>query len=155
MRTIKRRVVSAYIVSSDKKILLGMKDPDGGGTYVECWHNIGGGVDAGESDEQALKREVLEETGIDISEADIRFIDDKITGESTKRLPTGEKVLVKMHGSVYKVSIKKPVVEIASTPGDDLVTLKWFRLSQFEELNLMTPPAKELLARIGKDWLYN
>lgn len=38
-------------------------------TYMPGWYTIGGGVDAGESGLQALKRELKEEVGIDLHES--------------------------------------------------------------------------------------
>jgi 8-oxo-dGTP pyrophosphatase MutT (NUDIX family) len=67
MRTIHRTIVSALIFSKDGKLLMGMKDPKNGGVYADCWHIPGGGVDEGETKEQALRREMLEEVGIDIA----------------------------------------------------------------------------------------
>ncbi|HET8840562.1 MAG TPA: NUDIX hydrolase, partial [Ktedonobacteraceae bacterium] len=62
LRILQRRIVVGYIISSDGQLLLGKKVPGSGGVYPDSWHNPGGGVEPGETDEQALAREVHEET---------------------------------------------------------------------------------------------
>jgi (d)CTP diphosphatase len=153
MRTIQRRIVTAYVLSVDDMLLLGMKDPAGGGVYVDSWHNPGGGVEAGETDEQAIIREIREETGIDATSSDIHMVDNKATGEAVKTLPSGETVVAKMDIVVYKVVLPKTAVEIPLAPTDDLVKLQWFPVRDIHDIN-MTPPAKVLLSRIGTSWLY-
>lgn len=152
MRSVERRIVSAYIVSSDGKILLGKKDPEKGGVYLNSWHGPGGGVDVGESDEEALVREVLEETGIDISRAEKELIDDRGVGEAARTLSTGEKILIHMQFNIYKVSLDKPSTKVELIPRGDLVGLAWFPIESLEHMRL-TPPALELIARKGIDWL--
>jgi len=152
MRTINRRIVTAYIVSADGKLLLGRKDPRRSGVYSDCWHNPGGGVDEGESDEQALKREVREEAGIDISDAAIEFVDNKGYGESTRPLKSGEQVLAKMQFNIYKVVLDTPAAEVKLAPSDDLEKFQWFTVDELLKVKL-TPPAAELLNRIGTNWL--
>src|SRR5260221_8833712 len=106
MRTIYRDIVSALIFSKEGKLLMGMKNPEKGGVYSDCWHIPGGGVDDGESKTDALKREILEEVGIDISGYKVSLVNDSGTGESEKVLKdSGEKVLCKMSFNDYKVEI--------------------------------------------------
>lgn len=152
MRTAQRRIVTAYIVSTDGKILLGKKDPAKGGVYPDCLHNPGGGVDVGETDEDALIREVIEETGIDIRYDQKSLIDTSGVGQSEKTLPTGEKIIVEMHFYVYRVELGKASNKVVLYPNADLIDLQWYPIETLEQLKL-TPPAVKLITRKGLDWL--
>jgi 8-oxo-dGTP pyrophosphatase MutT (NUDIX family) len=143
MRTINREIVSAVILSSDGKIFMGKKDPNKGGVYIDCWHIPGGGVDEGETFEQALHREVLEETGIDIAEAKVEQIDLPGSGESEKTLDTGEKVLVKMNFNRYTVQLDTPAELVNVNLTDDLVEYRWVSKEEMKDLKL-APPSVEL-----------
>ena len=126
--------------------------PGSGAVYADCWHNPGGGVDGDESDEQALRREVLEETGIDISQANVKLIDNKGSGESVKALSMNEQVLVKMQFNVYRALLNNPANQIEVKESDDLVGFRWYPIHELQRINL-TPPARTLLERIGTAWL--
>lgn len=150
MRIIQRKIVSALIFSKDGKILMGKKDPNKGGVYPDCWHIPGGGVDEGETLEQALIREVKEETKINISSYKIELIDDTSQGESEKILKdSNEKVLCKMNFNVYKITINdKLAEEINVELNDDLVKYQWFNPEDLDKTKI-TPPSIELFKRIG------
>lgn len=149
MRTVDREIVAGIIISKDKKIFQGMKHPNRGGVYFDCWHIPGGGVDKNETKEQALIREIKEETGIDISLHEIVLIDDKGKGESEKILKeSGEKVLCKMKFNVYKIEINKPAEKIEIILNDDLEKYSWFEISELKKIKL-TPPSQELFRRLG------
>lgn len=149
MRTVTRDIVSALIFSKDGKLFLGKKDPAHGGVYPDCWHIPGGGVDAGETKEQALVREIKEETGIDISTSDIALVDDsgKDTTEKTLK-DTGEQVLCHMNFTVYKAILDTNAVDVNISLTDDLVEYMWVDVSQLGTLKL-TPPSVELFRRLG------
>ena len=67
-----------------------------GGVYEGSYVVPGGGVDEGESQYQALRREMQEETGIDITTGKITQVNTS-TGEHEKTLrDTGERVHVNM-----------------------------------------------------------
>ncbi len=127
---------------------MGKKDPEKGGVYNDCWHIPGGGVDEGEEKLDALKREMLEEIGIDISEHDVEFVTDKDTGTSEKTLPSGEKVIAEMQFNVYKIMLDKNSSEIELAPGGDLVELRWFAISELAKVKL-TPPSTKYFREIG------
>jgi 8-oxo-dGTP pyrophosphatase MutT (NUDIX family) len=149
MRTITRQIVSALIFSSDNKLLMGMKDPAKGGVYSDCWHIPGGGIDDNENQTTALIREIKEETGLDVSNAEIELIDDQGRGATEKILKdTGEKVWCEMVFNIYKVKLELASTELKLTPTDDLVTLQWFKLADLENVKL-TPPSLELFQRIN------
>ena len=47
MREINRDIVSAIMLSKDKRIFLAKKNPNKGGVYIDCWHIPGGGIEEG------------------------------------------------------------------------------------------------------------
>jgi 8-oxo-dGTP pyrophosphatase MutT (NUDIX family) len=149
MRTIHREIVSALIFSKDGKLLMGMKDPQGGGVYADCWHIPGGGVDQNETHLEALRREILEEVGIDIDSCKVALADDKGAGETEKTLKdTGEKVLCEMQFNVYRVDVGKNAAEIKTKLSDDLVKLEWVAPEKLSEY-MLTPPSIALFKRLG------
>ena len=151
MRTIHRDIVAGLVASKDNQLLFGMKDPNGGGVYADCWHTPGGGIEEGETKLEALAREMREEMGIDISQAKVTLLDDEGEGESEKTLKdTDEKVKVKMKFYVYKIKFDKDAADIQAQPGDDIEKLSWTPLTKLKDIKL-TPPSIELFNRLG--WL--
>jgi len=149
MREIQRKIVSALIFSKDHKILMGMKDPSKGGVYSDCWHIPGGGIDEGEALEQALRREVLEETGIDISFYKVKPISFIGSGVAEKTLKTGEKVLCSMEFNRFEVNINdKDAVDIVLRPTDDLVEIKWFNPEELKKVKQI-PGGREFFIQAG------
>jgi 8-oxo-dGTP diphosphatase len=58
------RAAMLLIVTDDGKLLLHHRDDKPGIAHPGCWAGFGGAVEEGESVEDALRREVLEETGL-------------------------------------------------------------------------------------------
>lgn len=138
MRNIHRTIVSAIIISKDNKILMGKKDPSKGG------------VEEGQSLEDALKREVQEEVGIDITPYTIESIPDIGVGVCEKVLKdTGEKVLCNMEFHRFKIAISgKTADEIKLQLSDDLVETCWF--NKEELLNVkQIPGGKDFFQKLG------
>ena len=63
-----RRAVRAFLLDPSDRVLLvrwHFEDPDG---PVDVWGAPGGGIDDGEAPEAAIRRELLEETGLDLAD---------------------------------------------------------------------------------------
>lgn len=58
----------AIIVNGDNKILLLKRGDDSKIWMPNKWALVGGGIEKGESPEKAIKREILEETGLEIND---------------------------------------------------------------------------------------
>ena len=126
---------------------MGLKDPKKGGVYIDCWHIPGGKIEKKETLIDALNREVLEETGIDISKYETKLVDDKNTGESIKN-ENGKLTNIKMHFNVYKVIIKdKTAQQININLDDDLFKYKWFNSKELKKVKL-TPPSIKLFKKL-------
>jgi 8-oxo-dGTP diphosphatase len=148
MKTVKREIVAAMIISRDGKLLLGKKHADRGGVYVNSWHIPGGGIDVDERPKTALIREVQEETGINVSHYPIKLYDDLGFGES-ERIYKGEKVLCQMHFTVYMIQIDDQDASVIETSlDDDIEKIEWVELKDLKKYEL-TPPSIELFKRKG------
>jgi len=150
MREIHREIVSALIFSQDGKLLMGKKDPAKGGVYPDCWHLPGGGVETGESLNEALAREVKEEIDIDIIPYNIKPIPIIETGISEKILKdTNEKVICHMKFNVFKIIINdKKADEIKLRLDDDLIETRWFSMNELPSVKQI-PGGKEFFQKLG------
>ncbi len=109
----------------------------------------GDGIDDSETKEGAVKREVLEEIGIDISEATIEAVDLPQTGTAEKTLRgTGERVLVEMTFYNYTVKFDKPAQEIPIILEDDFGHAEWMPIEKLSELSY-SPSVEDLLKSLN------
>lgn len=146
MRKIKRKIAAALLISADHKLLMGKKAADS--VYPDCWHIPGGGIEPGETPEQALIREVQEEVGLDISQIRPKLIDDQEQGEHEKTLNSGERVLAQMDFVVYKVELEAEADQLQIELNDDLVDYTWADISQLASYQL-TPPSEKIFSKFG------
>lgn len=147
MRTIERNIVGTFLISSDAKILLGQSVK--GGVYQGVWCVPGGGIEPGETNLEAARRETLEETGVDIKELLIELDPAPSFGQSEKTLPeSGEKVLVKMNFINYIVRFQTLAKDIKFADGDDLMNLKWHDMADLPNIKI-TSAMTDVLKRHG------
>jgi 8-oxo-dGTP pyrophosphatase MutT (NUDIX family) len=143
MRTIFREIVGAFIFSKDGQVLLGKNVP--GSLYEGVWTIPGGGKEPGESVIDAVKREILEEVGIDLSSGEFKPLELK-RGEGEKTI-NGERVLVKMTFEDFVVTLPKDANKITIVPGDDFAEAQWFKISALKDLQI-APQAKKTIAQL-------
>lgn len=147
MRTIERDIVGAFIFSADNKVLLGHNKK--GGVYQNQLVVPGGGIERGEPRLDALKRETLEEIGIDISDATITEINGVSVGESEKTLrETGERVIVKMRFYDFQVQLNSESKETALRFEDDYAEAEWYTPEELTEAE-MGPATKATLQKLN------
>ena len=126
--------LSGFIFSKDGKLLLGKNRK--GGVYEGSYLVPGGGIDEGETKEAALYREMMEETGIDVSRLPIRPLLQS-SGEHEKTLPdTGERVFVKMKFYDYRIDLTQNASEITLRTDGDWYQPQWFDLDQLADIPL-------------------
>lgn len=149
MRVIERDIAGAVIVSADNQILMGQKVPHSGRVYAQgYWVIPGGGLEPGETQLEALHREIIEEVNLDISPYLITALPE-ISGRSARKtLPTGQPVRVQMKFLNFRVDIPLPAAEIPISPSEELPTLRWFELDKLGSYKL-TPPSIELFTKLG------
>ena len=151
LREIDRTIVSAVIFSSDHKLLMGKKDPAKGGVYPSAWHIPGGGMEVGETLEEALIREIGQEVeGLNLGHHRFKRLPHVNHGEAAKTLDNGERVWCKMTFNYYEVHLGSTAAELARTlkPGDDLVELRWFSRRELANVEQI-PGGKEFFKQVG------
>lgn len=144
MRTLHRDIAGGFIFSKDGKLLLGKNRK--GGVYEGSFVVPGGGVDDGETKEVALRREMLEETGIDTNNATVTPLYQS-SGEHEKTLrDTGERVFVKMDFYNYRIELSQNADEVVIKTDDDWYQPRWFFIDELKNANLSEPTRKTLVA---------
>jgi ADP-ribose pyrophosphatase YjhB (NUDIX family) len=104
---------SALVVDRADRILLARRahDPDGG-----LWDTLGGFLEEDEHPEAGLRREVLEEAGVEIEVG-------PFVGAYPDRYGDGDDAPVALN-LVWEVTIRDEETEL--TPADDVAELRWF-----------------------------
>lgn len=125
MRILQRDIVGAFIFSKDNKVLLGQSIK--GGVYQDQWVVPGGGIEVGETRLEAMRREILEEVGLDISKSTTKELEKPSTGTSEKVLrDTGERVTMNMTFYDFVVQLDMDAKDYTLRFEDDLSRAEWF-----------------------------
>lgn len=149
MRTIQRDIASALIESRDGKIFLARKNPKIGSVFPGQWTIAGGGIDEGETKEQAMVREIHEEMGLDVSGYEAKLVDiGHATTEKTLR-DTGERVLCEMTYYDYHVIMHdKDAADISLQVDEEFDGHQWVAKHDLASIDL-NPTCTRLLKNIG------
>ena len=147
MRTIYRNIVGGFIFSEDNKLLIGKSHK--GGVYANHWIIPGGGVEQDETHMQALVREILEETGLDITNIIVEELGYGGSGSSEKTLRnTGERVQVEMEFYNFVVRLPGSADMINVTTEDDFIQPRWIGAGEISSI-VLSPPTIVTLKKIG------
>lgn len=68
--------VMVLFVTKEGELLMHLRDDEEGVLHPGCWAGFGGAVESGESLDEAWRREMLEETGIELRDA--QFLGDVV-----------------------------------------------------------------------------
>lgn len=146
MRTVHRKIVGAFIFSREGKVLLGHNKK--GGTYEDMLVIPGGGIEGGETERAAAQREILEETGIDITNATMTQLEFVATGESQKTLKdTNEVVRMKMEFYDFVVKLDKNAHDVTLAFDDDFGDAQWYTPAELQTL-MMSPNVRSVLQKL-------
>ena len=137
MSLIHKTVVTGVLVRYKGRFLL-VKKPDGVGPYAGTYLTPGGGVGEGELVDEAVLRELYEETGVKVKNLTRVTFDDAIT-KNWKG--------VQAHYVMLLYTADYVSGELKPTAGDDdnLEIIDWFTVEQIKDLTL-SPPLQKLLS---------
>lgn len=143
---IHRPNVAAIIRSRDGLLLLGQRSD-----HQESWQFPQGGVDPGEGDEEALRREVLEEVGLAPGAYSIvarrgPYLYD-FPGGAARRGFHGQR---QMYFLCQLISEQLPVLDLAATCGE-FIALRWVRPEEFP-LDLVPPMKLAVYREVLRDF---
>lgn len=133
----KSRVIVVGLIEKDNAILLGKKSGDTG-PYPNAWHNPGGGINLDEESlEEALRREIKEEAGIEIQNIEQLGFDED--NESDKYGEMTHYIFLDFRAKWLSGEIKA---------GDDMQEMKWVKKDELKNLNL-NKPAQKLFKKLN------
>ncbi len=127
------KTVVAAIIKKDQSIFAAMRSENG--FMLNKWEFPGGKVEAGESDEEALSRELLEELGVHIY--DICYF-DHVEYEY-------ENFVLKMNAYTCKTDDSIDVLNVHKKAG-------FFNKTELEELDFL-PADRPLIKRLISEWI--
>ena len=110
----------------DGKVLL-IFDP-----RSDKWELPGGGIDQGETEKQAMVREIKEETGLDADVSEIKLLKRELGYYKALDLDW----VWKTDRNYFQIKIKNPNQPIKILDGDDVTECKWVSVDQLEDYDI-------------------
>ena len=137
---LKKSVVSGILIKKGDKFLL-VKKANNVGPYAGTYLTPGGGVETGESADDAVQRELYEETGIKIKNLKRAYFDDDVTEDWRG---------IKRHYIMLLYTAEYESGEIHQTEGndDEFDDVGWYSIDEMKSMKL-SPPLAKLLKQEG------
>jgi nucleoside triphosphatase len=120
----KQRVIVTCLIKKSNEYLF-IKQNKPGGAYPDCYHLPGGGVDAGEDLNNAMRREIKEEANIEV--------------KNLKRFQFDYDNLDNYKGEPYQLIFLQYIADYASgnpKPGDDAKEIIWVKKDELNQAPL-------------------
>lgn len=111
-------------------------------TWGKKWGLPGGGIDSGESEEEALVREFQEETKIEIQ------VKEKLFSDVSYFFGTGEKYPWKSLRSFYTVHATGGILQTAGN-NDDVIQANYFSFEEIKNIELQ-PNTAHLIEKLNQ-----
>jgi len=111
------------------------------GPYKGAWDLPGGGIEFGESPEDTVRRELMEETNVSVQRLELLAVYHK---RLTYTLPGGEQEDLEHIGIIYRVEVDRTVSLRTEPDGIDSLGAQWVRLDQLEGERLSPFAARAL-----------
>ncbi|MCF8884529.1 MAG: NUDIX hydrolase [Aigarchaeota archaeon] len=124
--------VGALIVHGERILIVKRASPPS----VGKWSIPGGVIEIGETAEEAVRREVREEVGIDIYDAELLDVYDSITRDENGR--------VKYHYVIIEYLARPSSLEIKYS--EEVLEYRWATLEEITTLDI-TPSLREILKK--------
>ncbi|MDA3814767.1 MAG: NUDIX domain-containing protein [Patescibacteria group bacterium] len=126
----KTRIIVCASSKKDNYLLFGQKKP-GVGPYPDIWHLLGGGVKEDEILTDAIKREIREESNIEIEvEKSLGFDEDYEPDKNNE-----------MTHYIFLTFLTK-YVSGETRAGDDIEKIKWIEKENISQIKLSRPAEK-------------
>ena len=136
-----QRTIVVGLVWNSKNQLLFCKMNPKRGVFPGEWGFPGGGIEPGEKMEQALRRELLEELGIEIGQIKPAFFKDCL---HDKTFPDGSKKKLYMIFLLFHCKAKSNKL----TLNDEFVEYRWLSETEYNKLKLNNE-TKDTLEKLG------
>ncbi len=138
---IRRQVVSAILINAEGKILLQLRDDRPDIKNPNCWTTFGGGVEDGETPDEAIHRELLEEIELKLPIKLWKVLDYPVERN-------GQQLIVENY--IYVGRIDHPASEIKLNEGQ---ALGYFGLDDLDKLQIgfnFEPLFREFFAALAQ-----
>jgi nucleoside triphosphatase len=135
------RVIVVGLIQNPQDEYLICRKPANRGVFPGQWALPGGGIEPGERMEEALRREIQEEVGLEISEIQPLLFKE---GQYHKLFPDGSRKLIYMIFLVF--SCRAGWQEV--TVGEEFETFAWVKTEHLADFDL-NPETRDTFVQMG------